>query len=194
LPHSSLSQLTIGLKFTPVEFFRDIGSGMEFEVRSPTGRTWIGAVLSFVIAGELFYEVRQNKPAELFKTSFTDAELIPWIVVFAMVALVCTAWLVILYVKPGRLRLDLAGSSIRRSRPQFFRTHVFEAPASEWKIHVVFFSEEQHDRGIFKRIEILGPGIAEVLLLTDIAHPEELVLAIEQMGPNLGKLDIEIEQ
>jgi hypothetical protein len=164
---------------------------VEVKVRSPTGRAWLLFLLAFVVAGELFYEVRQPATAHLVGVPFTDGELIPWITGFAVAALAGLAWLLRLHLAPGVLRVS--SEQVERICPGLWRSRRVAAPTGQWSIHLSYFTAERRERGLFKRLRLEGPDWIEVLLFADCRDGEALARAIESVASELGELRVEVE-
>jgi len=167
---------------------------VDVKVRSPTGRAWLTFVIGFIVAGELLFEVRKDEPAKFFNIPFTDGELIGWMVLLWVVSAVGLVWLLFLYLRPGRLVLDPDAGVIRRLQYRLLRSNEIAAPASEWSIRIGYFSAEHHQRGVFKRLELVGPDFEEVLLFTDFREGEALAKALEAMAEQLGDFRIDVER
>jgi hypothetical protein len=166
---------------------------VDVKVRSPTGRAWLLFIVGFIVAGELLFEVQKARQATFFNMPFTDAELIPWIVLLGLAAAFGLVWLVRLYVFPGRISFDAENGVIRRRQQLMLKTRLVEAPAAEWTVRISYFSEEHRDRGVFKRAELAGPDFHEVLLFTDCRPAEALARGIESMAEQLAELRVDIE-
>jgi hypothetical protein len=162
-------------------------------IRSPTGRAWISFATSFIVAGELFYDLRKNEAANYFNHQLSDAQLFPIIVLFALIALASLVWLILLYVRPGSLTLDSEEARVSRTRRKMLRRWTVEAPARDWRVRMVFFTDEHRQQGVFKRIELRGPNYEEVLLFGDLKRGEDLARALDALGDQLGELRVDVE-
>lgn len=159
---------------------------VEVKVRSPTGRAWLMFIVGFIAAGEILFEVRKAKQATFFNMPFTDAELVPWIVLLGVVAAIGLIWLVRLYLFPGRLVFDSEAGVVRRHQQHMLRTRVIEGPASAWTVSISYFDADHRERGVFKRAQLQGPDFHEVLLFTDCKPGEGLARGIDAMGEQLN--------
>ena len=164
---------------------------LDLPVRSPTGAAWVSAIIAIVATGEVFYEIHKDAPGSFFGYSFADEALWPFFMLFALAGVVSTAWLVSLYVRPGRL--IISDGVIRRVTRSFFRRKFFEAPLGSWRVRVVYFSEENRARRTFKRVEIEAVGYREVLLFTDFSNSDEILDAFDEVVSELGSFEVEVQ-
>ncbi|MBI5507265.1 MAG: hypothetical protein HY903_00805 [Deltaproteobacteria bacterium] len=169
-------------------------SRVSIPVRSPTGPAWVLALMSFIAGGEILYEALKDETATFFHVPFADAELYAAIVLCGVAALVGFAWLISLYVRPGSLVIDQDLGTISRTRPDKWRTRHSEAPLADWHVRLQFFSEEYRARGAFRRVELQGPGLHEVLLLSDVPDGGELTRAFEAVHDRLGTHKVELQR
>ena len=103
-------------------------------------------------------------------------------------------WLLRLYLFPGALSLDPTAGILRRQDRRLLSTRIIEAPAAEWSVYIGYFSPELRQEGVFKRLQLTGPQLDEVLLFTDLKDGESLARGLEAMAPQLGSLKIEVER
>jgi hypothetical protein len=167
---------------------------LDIPVRSPTGTAWILAVMPFIFGGELWWEALKTETATFFRIPFSDVELYAVVAVCGALSLVGIVWVVSLYFSPGRLIIDPDLGVLRRERRERWRRRTIEQPLAKWQVQVQFFSEAYRTKGAFRRLELKGPGIHEVLLLADLPDGKTLYLAFEAIRDRLGGFHIEIKR
>lgn len=156
---------------------------LDYSVREPTGKAWIAALGGVIATGELLWDLLQDKPSRLFGVRFSDGEVLVMAAVTGVIAVVGLAWLVSLYARPGRLCVDVGAGRLSRVRRPLLRANPYGGPLGEWTLRAVFFSEAEHTRGVFKRLEVRGPSYREAILWTDVPRGEALVQALRAAAP-----------
>jgi hypothetical protein len=151
-------------------------------------------LVAVIATGEVFYERQKPTLANFFDRPFTDDELVLPIALLGIVAVAALAWLLSLYVRPGSLVIDPDAGRLRRERRPYGRTHAIDAPAGEWRVRLVYFNEEERARGAFKRLELDGPGLREVLLYTDVRDPDAMQRALQAIGPSLAAFESVVQR
>ena len=165
---------------------------VDVRIRAPIATAWAVTLGAIVICGELYYELQRSKIATFIGRPFTDNELWPAVICLGVAALVSLAWLLSLYLRPGRLQVDPdADRMVRQVRP-YLRTRVIEGTLADWRARVLFFSSVDRDRGAFKRIELSTTDWQEVILFADLARGEELARALLDLDGRLEALEVEI--
>lgn len=169
-------------------------SKLDVPVRAPTGTAWIASAVLIIVAGEAVWEMRKETASVIFNVSFTDGQLLAIALVAGIAAVVSLTWLVSLFVAPGRLLVDGEAGLLRREERLHLKRAVAEGPLEQWNAKVLYFSDRQRADGVFKRIELSGPGRDEVLLFGDFRRGEEVARALEAAGERLGALTVEVEK
>jgi len=165
-----------------------------FRLRSPTSLAWLASVTLVVATGELYDELGHPGAAELFHQRVGDGVLAPVVGLLAVAALTALAWLVTLYLRPGRLVIDAPAGVIRRTERRRIRRHVRAAPLEAWEVQLHYFSDADRDAGRFKRLE-LGVGTErEVILFGDLKNGEALAQALTALAPRLRHFEAAVQQ
>lgn len=166
---------------------------LDVSVRSPTGPAWVSSAVFFIIAGELLHELRKEVPAELFHIGVSDGTLLIGVILFGALAAGSLAWLVSLYMAPGRLVLVPESSTLRREWRRFIWRDNLERPLAEWQVRIVYFSGSQRHSGVFKRLELRCEHLQEVLLLDDFDRGEEVSKALEAAAGSFALFQVQVE-
>lgn len=151
---------------------------VDLRVREPTGRGWLFSVVCTILSAELFYEMRGRTVSIFFGMPLSRTEVFSVATLIAAAALISAIYVVSLYVRPGHLQVGAEGL-IRKRRKGLWRWHTTRAPLRNWHVHLTFFSTNDQRRGVFKRLQLDGPGIGEVLLFTDLRDGSKLVKALQ---------------
>ena len=167
---------------------------LDIHVRSPTGTAWILALVPFIFGGELLWEALKPEIATFFRIPFSDLEVYAAAAVCGAVSALGFAWVASLYVSPGRLLIDPDLGVMRRERRLAWRQEVVEAPLKEWQVRIQFYSERYRAEGAYRRLELKGPGLHEVLLLSDVPDGKVLCDSLEAAQGGLGSFEIELKQ
>jgi hypothetical protein len=167
---------------------------LDVPVRSPTGLAWVVSAVSFIIAGELFYEMRKELPAELFHVEVSDGTLMIGAVLFGTLTAGSIAWLASLYVAPGRIALDMESGSLVREWRRFIWRHRVERPLEAWQVRIAYFTADHRQGGVFKRLELSCERLQEVLLFSDFGRGEEVSKALEAAADRFAAFHAEIER
>lgn len=161
-------------------------------VRSPTGSAWMATAIGIIGAGEIYFEQQKVAVANFFGKPFADSELTPVIAACGLFALASLAYLITLYARPGTL--TIADDKLTRQRLELLSWRRYEGPLAEWQVRIVFFNESERAIGNFKRIELHGPGLREVLLFSDVRKGEELCKTLQESGDKFKKFDVVLKQ
>ncbi len=170
-------------------------SAIDVSVRVPTNWAWGTSFGSVIACGELIHLARLGGAASLFGIELSHGALIAGAVLSGLFAAACLAWLVSLYLRPGRLLVDLEQGIIQRELRPLFARQVVRAPLQDWLIRLVFYSRHTHSLGSFKRLELNGPEQhEEVLVFTDVRRGEELAAALVQLEQTACDFEVVIQQ
>ena len=118
--------------------------------------------------------------------------MLPFLCAFALATVLAISWAIALHWVPGRIIIDSQAGTLQRVVKPFFRRRVIVAPLAAWSVRVVYFNEADRQRRVFKRLELRGPSVREVVLFTDLKRGEELAVAFEQVHRALGSYNAEI--
>lgn len=166
---------------------------VDVRVRAPAGGAWLTFIGGLLGASELAYELNKPGKPELLGIPFTFAELLVPTLVLSAVSLVGAAWLLMLHTRPGRIGVTGSPALLRRERRRRWRREVIEAPLAQWKVSGQFFSKADERAGRFKRLQLEGPGLREVLLYADVVDGETLWATLRELREALGGWQVSLQ-
>jgi hypothetical protein len=168
---------------------------VDVPIRAPTFWPWMTTLASLIATGELFYEI--HKPSivsTFFGVTYSDDELWPALIALGLAAIGCAVWLVLHYVRPGKLSIDGDAGHVARLMPRGWTMRSVNAPVGEWQVRLFYFSEGEKSAGAFKRLELIGPEFREVLLFGDVVGPDALIRALDAVGARLKSYEVIVQR
>lgn len=172
-----------------------VGMPIDVPVRSPTNWAWGTTVGAVIACGELAYLAREEVAVRVAGFELTPGALLAGAVLAGLLALAAGTWLVSLYLRPGRLRIDTDADWVRRELRPLIRRHVRQGPLVDWSIRITFYSQHARARGSFKRLELAGPeDHQEVLFFTDVPRGERLATDLEALAEHGLDVRVEVER
>ncbi len=186
------------------------------KVRSPTATAWALSAITVVLFGEMAFDLRDGKAVKFLIFEFSDTIALMVTIVLGLCALLFIGWLISLYADPGLLELfpiraasigpddqtkvptgsddsssdDNKSYQLRRQRRLRFRQQRYSGALGEWEVSIQCYSTAEEKLGVFKRIELSGPGLKEVLLYGDIRSDGNLLESLAEYRELFGRFDI----
>lgn len=153
------------------------------KVRSPTATAWALFLLSAIVCGESHSALNTGGNVGFLVFSLEPAQVQLAFIAFGVLTVFGLIWLLALYVFAGSLAIAQSGDGwqLVRVRRPLFKTQRVAAELGAWNIRIDAHAEQDLARGTFRRLELVGPDLSEVLLFGDIKDATGLLRAL---GPH----------
>jgi len=165
---------------------------VELTVRSPTGSAWLCSAFSVILTGELYFEVQNKTIHHFLDYAFSSSEATPLLIGATLTCALSIAWLLALYVRPGKIRINQSQGSLSRVQFSPLGAREVTEPMELWAIKVVFFSQNDLKNQVFKKVIMSTATYREVILYSDTPNGEHFLMTLNEIQKNLKSFEIEL--
>ncbi len=162
---------------------------LETKIRPPTGTSWVTTVAAIIVSGEAYYESSKGPKGTFFSFQLLSEELVWIAVIGGVIALLALFYSLSLYFLPGKLSIDPTTQKYSRILRRPFKLHHFEGPLTDLSLLIHFYSVTDHERGMFRRIEIEIPTEREILLFGDLPSGDDFILSAREYKEHFGRFE-----
>ena len=165
---------------------------VELTVRSPTGSAWLCSAFSVILTGELYFEI-QNKTVHYFLGhTFSSDEATPLVIGATLICILSIAWLLSFYLCPGKIKINQSEGSLSRVQFTPLGSKEITEPMECWTVKVVFFSQNDLNNQVFKKVIMGTSTYKEVILYSDTPNRDHFLMTLNEIQKKLKSFKIEI--
>ena len=166
---------------------------VELTVRSPTGAAWLCNAFFMIVTGEIYFEIQNKTVHHLLGHTFSSGEATPLIIGSSLAFVVSLVWLLSLYLRPGKIKINQHRGILSRVRFTPFGTREVTESIERWAVTISFFSQNDLKNQVFKKILLGTSSHQEVILYSDVPHGDQLLMALNGIKSRLKRHQIEIK-